>query len=74
MKVQDDINLTFSLGGNYRYNNYKGISQSGSNLRINDFFAISNCGSYNTSEGFSEKAVVSAYGLGSASYKELSLF
>jgi TonB-linked SusC/RagA family outer membrane protein len=74
MKVQEDINLTFSIGGNYRYNNYKSISQSGSNLRINDFFAISNCGSYNTSEGFSEKAVISAYGLGSAAYKNYLYF
>jgi outer membrane receptor protein involved in Fe transport len=74
VKVQNDLNFTFSLGGNYRFNNYKGISQSGSNLRINDFFAISNCGSYNTSEGFSEKAVVSVYGLGSASYKDYLYF
>lgn len=73
-KIQDNINLSFSLGGNYRYNNYKGISQSGSNLRINDFFAISNCGSYYTSESFSEKAVVSAYGLGSASYRDYLYF
>ena len=74
VKVQNDINLTFSLGGNYRYNNYKSISQAGSNLRINDFFAISNCGSYYTAEGFSEKAVASVYGLGSASYKDYLYF
>jgi TonB-linked SusC/RagA family outer membrane protein len=73
-KILTNINLTFSLGGNYRYNTYKGISQSGTNLRINDFFAISNCGSYYTSEGFSEKAVASAYGLGSASYKDYLYF
>jgi TonB-linked SusC/RagA family outer membrane protein len=69
-KVNDNINLNLSIGGNYRYNSYKGLSQSGSNLRINDFFAISNCGSYYTSEGFSEKAVESLYGLGSLSFKD----
>jgi TonB-linked SusC/RagA family outer membrane protein len=74
MKIQNDLKFTFSLGGNYRYNNYKGISQWGTNLRINDFFAISNCGSYYTAEGFSEKAVVSAYGLGSASFRDYLYF
>jgi TonB-linked SusC/RagA family outer membrane protein len=73
-KVKNDINLSLSVGGNFRYNNYKAISQSGSNLRINDFYAISNCGSYYTAEGFSEKAVVSAYGLGSTSYKDYLYF
>ena len=74
VKVQQDINLNFSLGGNYRYNNSRSISQAGGDLRINDFFAFSNCASYGSWEGYSEKAVVSAYGLGSASYKNYLYF
>ena len=74
VKVKKDINLTFSLGGNYRYNNHNSISQGGGDLRINDFYAISNCASYSTWEEFSEKAVASAYGLGSVSYKNYLYF
>ncbi|MCU0474005.1 MAG: SusC/RagA family TonB-linked outer membrane protein [Bacteroidales bacterium] len=74
IKVQKDIDLTFSLGGNYRYNTYKYIAQSGSDLRINDFYNINNCASYSTAEDFSEKAVVSAYALGSVSYKNYLYF
>ena len=73
-KAGKDLSLTFSLGGNFRYNNYKSISQSGDNLRINDFYAISNCANYYTSEGFSEKAVVSAFGLGQVSFKDYLYF
>jgi outer membrane receptor protein involved in Fe transport len=62
------------VGGNYRYNLGKGISQSGGNLRINDFFAISNAGTYGTAERFSEKQVYSLYGLGSLSYKNWMFF
>lgn len=58
-----------SLGGNYRYNTGKGISQWGGNLKINDYYAFSNAGSYGTGEWFSEKQVYSLYGLSSLSFK-----
>lgn len=60
---------TFSLGGNYRYNTGRGLSQWGGNLRINDYYAISNAGSYGTGQWFSEKEVFSLYGLSTLSFK-----
>ncbi|MFN8205964.1 MAG: SusC/RagA family TonB-linked outer membrane protein [Bacteroidales bacterium] len=65
---------SFSAGGNYRYNNGQGLSQSGYNLRVNDYYAISNAGSYYTDQWINEKAVYSAYGLGQLSYKEWLYF
>jgi len=64
-----DIKYSGNIGGNYRYNLGKGINQWGSNLRVNNYFAISNAGTYGTDEWFSEKQVYSVYGLGSMSYK-----
>ena len=63
------IKYTISLGGNERYNKGNGLSQWGSNLRINNFYAISNAATYGTGEWFSEKQVYSLYGLGTLSYK-----
>ena len=74
LKVQNNLDFTFSVGGNYRYNNFKYIAQSGNDLKIDDFYAISNCATYGTSESFEEKAVISAYGLGSVSYKNYLYF
>ena len=63
------LKFTLSLGGNNRYNKQNGLSQSGSNLRINNFYAISNAATYGTSQSFSEKQVYSLYGLATISYK-----
>lgn len=69
-----NIKYTFTAGGNYRYNKGSGISQWGSNLRINDFFAISNAATYGTDEWFSEKEVFSLYGLSTLSYRNWLFF
>lgn len=72
--LESNFKYSGNVGGNYRYNLGKGISQSGGNLRINDFFAISNAGTYGTSEWFSEKQVYSLYGLGSLLYQNWLFF
>ncbi len=64
-----DFEYSVSLGGNYRYNTGRGLSQWGNNLRINDYYVISNAGSYGTNQWFSEKQVLSAYGLSTLSFK-----
>jgi TonB-linked SusC/RagA family outer membrane protein len=66
--LSDDLKLNFSLGGNYRYNQYKSISQSGDTWRVPNFYNISNLENYRTGEYFSEKEVLSLYGLGTLSY------
>ena len=68
-KLSDDIKMDFNVGGNYRYNQGKGIYQSGSNWRVPDFFNMSNLEEYGTWEGFNEKEVWSALGLGQISWK-----
>jgi outer membrane receptor protein involved in Fe transport len=73
-KAKEIYGYSFSLGGNYRYNTGKGIGQSGTNLRIADYYAISNAADYSTWEWFNEKAVYSAYGLGQLSYREWLYF
>ena len=70
--MNDDISLTMSLGGNHRYNQYKSISQSGSAWRIENFYHMSNLQNYGTGEYFSEKEVLSVYGLGQLSYKNFA--
>jgi len=68
-KSLDQISLNFSLGGNYRYNTYSSISQSGSVMRVPGLYHISNYQNYSTSEWLSEKSVYSLYLLGSFSYQ-----
>lgn len=60
---------SLSLGGNYRYNQGRGLNQWGSNLKIDDYFAISNASTYGTGEWFGEKEVFSLYGLSTVSFK-----
>lgn len=72
--LSDDIKLNFSLGGNYRYNRYKSISQNGSSWKIPNFYHISNLETYGTGEHMSEKEVMSLYGLGTLSYKNFLYF
>jgi len=69
-----DFIYDINLGGNYRYNQYKSIEQSGEGMKVPDFFHISNYTEYRTGEGFWEKAVYSLYGLGQLSYKSLVYF
>lgn len=64
-----NFQYSLSLGGNYRYNTGQGLGQWGSNLRVYDYYAISNAGTFGTSEWFSEKEVFSLYGLATFSYK-----
>ena len=66
---ESQVKYTLSLGGNDRYNKGNGLSQWGSNLRINNFYAISNAATYGTGEWFSEKQVYSLIGLATVSYK-----
>lgn len=73
-KKIDVYGLTFSIGGNYRYNTGKGLNQSGNNLRIDNFYAISNAANFYTNQWLSEKEVLSTYGLGQLSYKEWLYF
>jgi TonB-linked SusC/RagA family outer membrane protein len=68
--LSDKIGIGFSVGGNHRYNKSKGISQNGNGWRVPDFYNISNLQNFNTSEGFSEKEVVSLYSLGNISYSD----
>lgn len=64
------FNMSLSAGANYRYNQGKGISQWGRVMRVPDFFNIKNFKNYGTSEWFSEKEVVSLYGLGQFSFSK----
>lgn len=67
----EKIDYSLSIGGNYRYAQSKGISQSGNGWRVADFYNINNLENYNTSESFSEKEVLSLYSLGTISYSNL---
>ena len=64
-----DFIYDLSIGGNYRYNQWKGLNQSGTGMKIPDFYHISNFNEYYTGQWFGEKAVMSLYGLGQLAYK-----
>jgi TonB-linked SusC/RagA family outer membrane protein len=68
-KNWDDFGISLSGGGNYRYNEGNSIYQNGSVMRVPGFYNISNYKNYSTGESFDKKAVISAYGLGTFSYK-----
>lgn len=68
-KVNDNWDLTVSLGGNHQFNKYRGISQSGVEMREPGLYTISNYKKFYTGEGFSEKAIFSLYGMGQVSYR-----
>jgi TonB-linked SusC/RagA family outer membrane protein len=72
--LKNDFQYSVSLGGNYRYNRNQGLSQWGSNLKINDFYAISNAGTYGTDQWFSQKEVFSLYGLSTLSFRNWLYF
>jgi len=69
-----DIIYDFNIGGNYRYNQYKSMNQSGIGMKVDDFFHISNYNEYSTGEYFNEKAIYSLYGLGQIAYKNYLYF
>ena len=66
--LSEKINLSLHLGGNHRYHQYKSISQGGNTWKVPDFYRISNIENYSTGEYFSEKEVLSLYGLGTLTY------
>ena len=74
--LTDDINMDLNLGSNYRYQQYKGISQGGQGWQIPNFYKIQNLDkqTVSTGEGFSEKEVWSAYLLGNISWKNYLYF
>ncbi len=64
-----DFIYDLSFGGNYRYDQWKGLNQSGNGMKVPDFYHISNYNEYRTGQWFGEKAVASLYGLGQLAYK-----
>jgi len=68
-KISESIHTNLSLGGNYRYNQWKGIGQSGTEWKVADFYHMSNLMNYSTWESFSQKEVMSLYGIGTISIK-----
>lgn len=72
--LTEDLSIDLNVGGNYRYNQGKGIYQSGQNWRVPDFYKMSNLEEYCTSEGFSEKEVWSVLGLGQISWRNYLYF
>ncbi len=68
-KLSEDVKIDLNVGGNYRYTQGKGIYQSGENWRVPNFYSMSNLEDFGTWEGFNEKEVWSALGLGQVSWK-----
>ncbi len=67
--VGKKVKLNFNLGGNYRYDQWKGIGQSGSDWNVPKFYHMSNLKNYSTWESLSQKEVLSLYGMATASLK-----
>ncbi|MBI9061273.1 MAG: SusC/RagA family TonB-linked outer membrane protein [Marinilabiliaceae bacterium] len=70
----EDFKVNLSVGGNHRYNNWKGIGQNGGEWKVPDFFHMSNLKNFSTWESLSEKEVLSLYGLGTISFKNYLYF
>jgi len=68
-KISESIHVNVSSGGNYRYNQWTGIGQSGSDWKVPDFYHMSNLQNYSTWEHLSQKEVFSLYGIGTVSVK-----
>ena len=64
-----DVEVNLSVGGQYRYYNWKELSQGGSDWKIRDFYHMSNLNNFWTSEYYGRKEALSLYGLGNVSYK-----
>ncbi|MGV8826784.1 MAG: SusC/RagA family TonB-linked outer membrane protein [Breznakibacter sp.] len=69
-KEINQFNINLIAGGNYRYNQGKGISQWGRVMRVPEFYNIKNFKNFGTSEWYSEKEVISVYGLGQFSFSK----
>ncbi len=69
-KLSETFTVAASIGGNYRYHQYQNLAGYGSQFNIDGFYHMSNTTGTSSSEYLSEKAVYSAYGLGSVSYKD----
>ncbi|MFT4566072.1 MAG: TonB-linked SusC/RagA family outer membrane protein [Saprospiraceae bacterium] len=63
-----DVDLSFSLGSNYRNDFGSSLRVSGFESKAPNFYRISNYTNTFSSEGFSEKAITSYYALGSVGY------
>ncbi len=68
------LHMNLSLGGNYRYDQWKGIGQSGSEWKVPNFYHMSNLQNYSTWESLSQKEVLSLYGIGTISFKNFVYF
>ena len=73
-QLSEQVKMDFNVGGNYRYTQGKGIYQSGENWRVPNFYTMSNLEDFGTWEGFWEKEVWSALGLGQISWKNYLYF
>jgi len=73
-QLSEEVKIDFNIGGNHRYNQGKGIYQSGENWRVPNYYTMSNLEDFGTWEGFSEKEVWSALGLGQISWKNYLYF
>jgi hypothetical protein len=69
-EISNNISLNLNAGGNYRYTAGNSISQRGRGLNAPGLYHISNANDISTNLGFGEKAVYSAYSLGSISYDQ----
>jgi len=70
----ENFNMGLSLGGQHRYNTWKGQSHGGSDWKLPDFYHISNLNSYWSSEWNGTKEAMSLYTLGDISYKSYLYF
>ncbi len=73
-KISENININLSLGGNYRYNEWKSIGQGGNDWKVPEFYHMSNLQNYYTWESFGQKEVLSMYGMGTFSFKNYLYF
>jgi TonB-linked SusC/RagA family outer membrane protein len=72
--VGEDITLGMSIGGQHRYNTWKGLNQGGSDWKLPNFYQISNLNSYWTGEWHGTQEALSVYGLGDISFKNYLYF
>ena len=73
-KLSESVKISLSMGGNHRYNQWKGIGQSGSDWKVPAFYHMSNLQNYSTWEGFNQKEVLSLYEIGMISFKNYLYF
>ncbi len=73
-KLNDKFTIGANLGGNFRYHQNNSLSGVGNRFGLEDFYVLSNTNSVYAYEGFSEKAVASAYGLGNISFSDYLFF